>query len=589
MLKNDFDLRIRMYIILLLYRTMSEASEDEPRVLKLTKQAIAKRKYYNENKSNVQRTRIISTLQDLANGDLEARRPSLKTLKKYGLYNEETGKVEIPTKYKSPEINYANVLPEPERNQIIDVVRVNANTPITTYNSTNDNVNGAELQNWVFNVLSNEPLKSGEVRSKQTLQGCANIGKILFAVYGEKYTDKSDFLPKILDVTRTLELWDKYSKWNKSSSKEKPLSYLLKVVQSFPPLVKAVSKSIIEIYDAKFRDYKGLAFNEQDSAKKPVFEWRIIRNAIFSVYGRESYESLYILLLNQIIGRDNFGSYIRNISDPTPSKDKNNYLILDRPNKKATFLMQDYKTKGVFGTQAIVLDTQIVNLIIKLHPTNISQQTLFPANIQTNKQKLGNWIKNQLKKIPLFKDEQINVNYLRHSIISSAIARISSNADRPRVLLDLANRAFHSVGSQKKYINELKDEDGKIIIINPDSAREFDRITTQLNENDGTIEDGEEITSKPKLNKGTKPISKDVGESSKRRDNLLLEATKLSASATKPIPKDVGESSKRRDNLLLEATKLSREATKPNEGLRRSARIKKPVQKYEGDSKLIFV
>lgn len=465
--------------------------------LKQSAEAIRKRNYYNQKKEDVQRNRIIAALNKLADGNFSGRKPSMKTLLKYHLVKD--GKIEIPTKYKTPLIDYSNIPKVPETSQVINVVRTQVNSPVSSYDPANDKATGAELNNWVYSVLVNEPKKSGEVRSKQTIQGCANVAKTLATVYGEKYDDKADFLPKIMNVTKTLELWDKNPAWKKSASKEKPLSYLLKVAQSFPPLVKVVPKAVIDVYDAKFKEYRGLAATEQELSKAPVFEWRIIRNQVFNFYGRESYEALYILLLNTIIGRDNFGALMRDVADTSPTEKKKNYLILDRTNKKATFLLQDFKTVETQGAQAIALDTQTVNLIIKLHPSNGSQATLFPPNIQKNTQKLGAWMIAQLKKIPLFKDEAININYLRHSLVSSAVARIAMNdKDRPRKLLDLANRAMHTVGSQKKYINDLKDEEGNIIHIDPETAKDFDRMTTVIEGNDGTVEDGDEVTSKAK-------------------------------------------------------------------------------------------
>ena len=244
---------------------------------------------------------------------------------------------------------------------------------------------------------------------------------------------------------------------------------------------------------------------------------------------------------------------MRDISDASPTEKKKNYVILDRTDKKATFLLQDFKTVETQGAQAIALDTQTVNLVIKLHPDD-SQKTLFPPSIQKNQQKLGSWICGQLKKIPLFANENININYLRHSLVSSAVARISkTDKDRPRKLLDLANRAMHTIGSQKKYINDLKDENGKIIHIDPETARDFDRMTTVIEGNDGTVEEGEEVSS----GKGKAPLN-----ATPKKLPVIPEKV---ATKVKPV-EDVAESSgaaTRRQALLKAA-----------EPVRKSARIR---------------
>ena len=99
--------------------------------LKQTNGAIKKRAYYNDKKYEVQRNRIIANLNKLASGDLTARKSSLATLQKYGLLKD--GKIEIPTKYKTPKINYTDVPPVDNSTQVINVVRVYENSPVSDY------------------------------------------------------------------------------------------------------------------------------------------------------------------------------------------------------------------------------------------------------------------------------------------------------------------------------------------------------------------------------------------------------------------------------------------------------------------------
>ena len=461
--------------------------------------AASKRKWYASNKDNVQIARIVAGLNRVASGDHTGRKASIATLTRYKLYNPATKTITIPEKFKTPQVVYDKApLPTPTTQVInVNIVRSQVNNPVSTYDPANDKATGSELKNWVYTVLVAQAKNyDGEVRGKTTIEGNANVAKDLFQIRGLKYDENVDFLPYLMDAPTTLEKMAVYPTWKRSSTISKHLSYLLLIAQQFPPCKKAVPQSILTMYDNKYKYYCGLADTEQESDKEPVFEWRILRNQVFQFYGRESYEALYMLLLNEVIARDNLGCTMRDFNDKTPLAQKVNYCIIDRVEQKATLLLQSYKTKSSHGDQAIKLENPMtVKLILKLHPIGSTQNTLFPASYN-KKSKLGAWIISRLKNIPLLKDEKLSLNYLRHSIVSSAIARIGKkDPQRPVKLQLLAEKAMHTTKSQKKYVNDLKDESGKLIVIDPATAKEYDRITTVIEGNDGTVEKGEEVGS----------------------------------------------------------------------------------------------
>ena len=120
----------------------------------------------------------------------------------------------------------------------------------------------------------------------------------------------------------------------------------------------------------------------------------------------------------------------------------------------------------------------VVDIIIKLHP-NDNAKRLFPEQDA----KLSSYIINMLKNIDLFKDEPgLGVKYLRHSLVSTKLMQIKSNdPNYTKKVVELAEKAMHSVKMQETYTSPLKDAKGKLLNNeNNEMYDVFDELTQEF-------------------------------------------------------------------------------------------------------------
>lgn len=548
----------------------SEEEEQGPKSLSTKRVNVIKRQYYNNNKSNVQRNRIIKTLIDISNGDIEARKPSLKTLVKYGLYNETTLTIELPLKYKSPEINYVYDKPIEELRQTIQV-QPKSFGKVSSYNPSNTIISGKLITDWVLNVYSKELVK-GKTRSISRLNALARIPKELFKLRKETYDEKKQILSYFLEADLNIQKNKEATFWGVESKKQF-IARIQQVIENYPPLTQNVPKAILDIYDNDYKDISNdVVLYTQNKSKRPHFTFSVLKDEVARIFKKVSFQYLVMIMYNKIIGRDNLQAEMRDWHDTTPLNPDVNYLSLDRIEKRSKFILQSYKTSNQYGTDVIDLGTTITNLIIKLHPDN-SSKLLFPISIAgtLKKQKLGAFIKSFLKNIPLFSNEEIDLNYLRHSVISSAALDINhrySGEKRNEELKRIAQLAKHSITQQQtKYIYPLKDEEGKDVNIPKNLNKEWDTITSIIDEGDSNkVEVGDEGEST------TKPSYKDKGKAKMISPQNVASKKK---DETKPTYMDKGKA-KMKGSPIVEDEGESSSAPQ----MRRSERDKKPVLRF---------
>ena len=474
---------------------MARVSKEQREVIKiLAAKNKKKREIYQINKIQVQKQRVMKALVKLSAGGevaLKGRHPSYKTLTKYKLVND-SGKIVLPEKYIAPKVNYVDVDP-PKTPQTINIIRKATIAPIAEYDTTNTKVNGKEIKDWVFTELATQ-IKDGRSAPTglQTLKMYANTPRNLFNIYGEKYEETDDVLGKFKDFKTTLEKVATYKDWPAPATKAKNLSGILYLIQNFPPIKGKIPKPIIDAYDDAYKTYgnKGKSQQKQKTKSTPLFEWKVIKKETLDFYGypeKVTEETLVVLLYNDVIARDNFGCVMSYDKNEVLKSDLN-YCLLERTKTKATLILNKYKTASSYRGQEIVLSANTARAIIKLHPDN-TVKTLFRKAVNT---KLGDFIKKMFAKVPLFKDEKININYLRHSIISSALIRIDINKpDYAEKIEELAKKSFHKVGTQDTYNGPLKNKAGQLFTLNPNQISAYDTITQQISGADDNESDGE--------------------------------------------------------------------------------------------------
>ena len=130
---------------------------------------------------------------------------------------------------------------------------------------------------------------------------------------------------------------------------------------------------------------------------------------------------------------------------------------------------------------------------MKLHP-NDQSEVLFPME----KAKLSSFLIELLKKIDLFKDEPgLGVTYFRHSLVSTKLMKLDNkDPEYSNQVVELAEKAMHSVARQDTYTSPLKNAKGKLINNQVGVYDIFDELTHELQNMD---DDDLKVEGKPEL------------------------------------------------------------------------------------------
>ena len=463
-------------------------SNEEPADKTKKKYRSTKNAYYMANAVAINKAKLIKALV------AGKRSPSLATLERYGLLDKNAdGYCPVVTIPNRPKFKVLDNFAKPD---IIVVRPQNIITPTQIYDDSNTEITGKQITSWILTKLSTIPKADGKVRSAKTIGDYSRICYNLSAIRGKPYDENDNILAYFKNATETIEKVKQHQIWI-PATQAKFLGGMLCVMQNFEPLKNALRPDIITIYNAAFQTLSGIGSAAQLQRKENTrfFIWSYIRKCVRDFYGAESYQYLVVLLYQEILGRDDMGMTMAYKSEDTLDESKN-YLFLDREHKKATAILNVYKTSGAYGKDITVLKHHTYNLIVTLHPDN-SKKTLFPF-----KSKLSKWIISFFAEIPQLKDEHISIRYIRKSVISSALYEIKeSDPNFSKKIQDLAEKAHHSIKAQQQsYKAKLKDGNGKPIDVEryiPKKA--YDEPTlTNVNINEAAGDEEEEISSSKK-------------------------------------------------------------------------------------------
>lgn len=462
---------------------MSEQPQKPPR----TALQIAKGNWYKSHSLEVNRSKLIK--QILAG----KRSPSMRTLKKYGLLDDTNGDcptVKVPNKPKFRIIDNFTTKPD-----VINVVAVNKITPTVPFDPATAATTGKDISNWCMTELPKMQKSDGAFRTAKTITDYAKVPFKLNEMRGQPYDENANVLPLFMDAHGTIKALETYKTRVelKAATKSKFLKALLFILQNYPKFLN-INKDLIKVYEAEMQRLGGEGDAELMANKEVRFVWSYLRRLVREFYGADSYEYLMMLIYSEIHARDNLALMMA-YKPEDMSNEKTNYLYLDREREKATVFLNYYKTVQQYGKQGVVLRKHTYDLIVKLHPDD-SKTSLFP----TKSDKLSSWVVSFFKKIPQLKDEGIGITYLRHSIVSSALAELNPNdPDYAKKVQALAAKTMHNVKSQQRhYLHPLKDGNGNPINIDQyafDKAYDEPTIAGQ-NINEGGAEE-EEVGSRP--------------------------------------------------------------------------------------------
>ena len=171
-----------------------------------------------------------------------------------------------------------------------------------------------------------------------------------------------------------------------------------------------------------------------------------------------SKEHLYIDLYDFVPSRDDWANlFVDNTDNAYPDvKNKaqmdsitKNTLFLPnnntRKNYPALFVLVNYKTKGLYGTQHFVLTNALTNRVVNYWEKEGKPTWLF------GRPKMSAWVGTLLDSIGIDDRGKSNISYLRRSYVSTAMKTVRSAKERE----DLGIKLRHSPSASLKYLREV--------------------------------------------------------------------------------------------------------------------------------------
>jgi hypothetical protein len=414
--------------------------------------------WYRENAKQTQKNRII---KGLLNG---TRQVTEKTLQKYGIEKDKNGKIVIPQVQKV-RYNIDTIAPQSTpKSNVIDIVVTQKTSPIQMYDMSNTAFTGREMEDFCSTYIPKiEPLAT------KTLEAYKNLARNIYELYGEELTksnENEDLTPWLTDADVLIEAIPRSTRWKVEATWGKALGQILRVAEVWPPFTKRLTDDNRQKLQIQADTWLTAAkLRRTDKSKiTPHFEFETIRKAVLDKYGKFSYENLYFKMYDVIIPRDDLNSFIIVKTEKEMVVPKQNYILLDRSNKKGIIYMIEYKTKKIYYTKKYPLTAELVEIINNLH----GKLTQLPNKLFPNlPDKLTDWVKKITKSIPELAVDNITITYLRHSVISSRLIELQSAGinNKAAKMVELANIAMNSTDTQSQsYIYPLKKLNGREFI-----------------------------------------------------------------------------------------------------------------------------
>ena len=199
-------------------------------------------------------------------------------------------------------------------------------------------------------------------------------------------------------------------------------------------------------YDDLFSVYKMKSIDEntEKQINKVVLTYDEYINKVLTQYSKTSKQYLIVMMYKEITARDNFGT-LKIITSHTENTDpKQNYIVNPKTRgSNINIIIQDYKTKGIYGIQDIQTSDELTELLRKYIKKNKLAEYLFPKNLKYG---LCDAVYELNKKIGV----DGSINAIRHMVVSDAL---NDPNITPEARLLLSKSMMHSPIIQSRYRN----------------------------------------------------------------------------------------------------------------------------------------
>ena len=422
------------------------------------------KKYYENNGEGVQLKRVIKRLEAGVN-------VRMATLVKYGLYNATENKVIVPETYRTPEMNFNDLVASPPSK--IEVVRQEP-PPKIIYHNPNEVCTGEDLIEFLKSPDAMF-LSNGRKRTTKTLNEYSKIPMDVAKIYDKPYNATENIGKALNDVDKIINGYKKlYPNSGQEGTVAKKLNGILYVIQNCPKLITAVHKDAVSQYNAESQRLQGSNTARLEAKRKStsIFNWDCLCDFIKEKYPKYSKENLIMHLYTDIIGRDDFGLPI--VHDLKEANKPENYVYMNFAKKEALIHLKNYKTAGAYGDQNIQLSPSTNDVLF--HVIKPDEKTLFDQS------KLGGFIRRMFTGL---NEPEMGVKYFRRSRVSTELLRLDPKApDYGARRQILAENAMHSVNTQEKYNYQFKScadvSSAPVKQINPRVLKDFDEEVIKI-------------------------------------------------------------------------------------------------------------
>ena len=334
------------------------------------------RAYYSDNKFEIQTRRLYN---DLATG--KRKNITQATIAKYHVKFDDDGKVIIPKEF----LPSAKIIVEPTQpidltvkapDEVHLVPKVMYKGPVTT----------KQVQDYIKSPQFNEDRKTnGEKQLSTSSITQYATGAAILIKLGLVKSKTEDIMPIISDAPRVIAALQ--ARDITQSTLNKDLHSCYNLCKNIPMVRDQVPKSITQEYGKLLGAGKVLNTNQKydELQAKPVYKWPDIVKNIDSTFGKDSIQSLYFHVYEEVPIRGELKRIPIN-----PTSHEGNYLIIDK--KKAVIHLKKYKTQASYGNKEYTLTpslTKMVKASLKKEPRDM----LFPIEGP-----LSHWLEETLDK-----------------------------------------------------------------------------------------------------------------------------------------------------------------------------------------------
>ena len=268
----------------------------------------------------------------------------------------------------------------------------------------------------------------------------------------------TDLRTVIYDVDPTLTAIATANK--KAHTEENPAPYSpaskLKMVQLLLLLIEhlpvAVPPATLQLYRNGYKENKieetdARAAREKELASA-VMPYGKYKREVSRIFGAASKEAMLVDLYGEVPCRDNYGSMTIVHHGAKLAAGRNYVVAPETENGTYTIVLQNYKTSGKYGR----LDAELTPGLSNQVRTYIRNNNLKVGGHLFGDKKLSGFVGGINRALGIPKSA---INYIRHSIISTAFTDTTMTASKRRVLLE---RMGHSIEMQVSYKRVIEAE-----------------------------------------------------------------------------------------------------------------------------------